>query len=414
MRIINVEAAAMVDFEFQPGRLPKQLNEHREWEETDGANPAWRESGGEPLNLLANDYQQSYAWLWSEPDWLMPDEAPLFRQLSRWFVPAPKCHPEVTGVSVLLLRKLGVGVATFWISDYTEWKNDPWKARNALRRRECYWQGLVAASDLFNDKKVSFGRNYVFLAVRLDEENLTAFCKNNADSVAPWLTAAYENETHKYRANLINPERNMSWRQHECLFMRWTDALALYNLDTVKNEAYRKELCRKALSQDPGKQDTADDEVEQDKQHPAETESRDPDKDYRLHRNRAAQLFEHCVLARRIFRTYGQQIATLSTRTGIVRSAPVVSHSWRRANAVLSSFNEAELDFVVSVPIRSIEAGELVRTAIERCAIQSVIDETRRNYDLLDRRLQWVRGQWLAVLAVLVFIANTVITILKR
>jgi hypothetical protein len=181
----------------------------------------------------------------------------------------------------------------------------------------------------------------------------------------------------------------MSRRRYERLFMRWTDTLALYNLDTVRDEAHRQEMRRgEALPLYPGSLDTVRAEDERDERRREEL-SRDPHKDYRLLRCRAAQLFEHCLLARRIFRTYGRRISIQSTKTGLVRSAPVVTPGWRQANTVLSSFSQAEFELVVAPPVRTVEAGDLVRTAIERCGIPLLVEDTRRSYDLLDRRLQW-------------------------
>ena len=98
--------------------------------------------------------------------------------------------------------------------------------------------------------------------------------------------------------------------------MRWTDALGLYNV--------------------------SDDEL------------------YRLSRCRAAQVYEHCILTRRIFRSDSRRIASLSSNATLVRAVPVVSRTWREANAVLSSFSHAEYELVAVSPVRSAEADTLV------------------------------------------------------
>jgi hypothetical protein len=51
--------------------------------------------------------------------------------------------------------------------------------------------------------------------------------------------------------------------------------------------------------------------------------------------------------------------------------------------------------------------------AIRQFGVDVIVADTRRVYQLLDRRLQWVRGQWLAVLAVAAFVINAVIAVAK-
>ena len=231
-------------------------------------------------------------------------------------------------------------------------------------------------------------RIYVFLAVRVDAPDLSNYCHDQAPAVASWFTSGYERESPERKLSLVSPDNNISHRSYERLFIRWTDALALYNLDTAR-EAYR------------------------DKIRPGETLPSSQD-DYRLARCRAAQLFEHCILARRIFRTDGKQIGALSSTIRLATSFPVISRNWNKANAVLSAFSQAELEMVVTPPVRSVEAGELVDAALERCGVPTLVEDTRRSYDLLDRRLQWARGQWLATLAVCVFLVNLLVTIIKK
>jgi hypothetical protein len=164
--------------------------------------------------------------------------------------------------------------------------------------------------------------------------------------------------------------------------------LALYNLDTAAKVA-RNDI------------------------RPGEALPSDLD-DYRLAHCRAAQLFEHCILARRIFRTDGERIGALSSTIRLATSFPLISRNWNRANAVLSAFSQAELEMVIAPPVRSVEAGELVDAALERCGVPVLVQDTHRSYDLLDRRLQWARGQWLATLAVCVFVVNLIVTIINE
>ncbi len=69
---------------------------------------------------------------------------------------------------------------------------------------------------------------------------------------------------------------------------------------------------------------------------------------------------------------------------------------------------------VTAPPVQSVEAEELVSKAVERFGIPTLVDDTRRSYDLLDRRLQWFRGQWVTLSAVFVFLVPLVIAVVFK
>jgi hypothetical protein len=341
-----------------------------------------------PALRLAQDYEVSEPWLWYRSEWLGRGEAPLFSQRRRVFLQGPAGQPEVNGIQVLLLPEHGAGVATVWISD-ERWTN-PWEAKHWLWGKREYWASALSPTGLLAETELSSERNYIFVSVRVDEADLTALCRDQAGTVSSWFTGGYERESVDRVRELVGPDNNFSRRSYERIFMRWTDALALYNLDTVRTDFARDRLRRGVPLPHP-----------------------DSDEEYRFARCRAAQLFEHCILTRRLFRTDARRIARLSTRTTLVQSAPVFSRSWREANQVLNSFAQAEFEMVTAPPVRSVEASDLVRRALDACDVPILVADTRRAYEILERRLQWARGQWLAVLAVAAFIANAVIALIK-
>jgi hypothetical protein len=126
---------------------------------------------------------------------------------------------------------------------------------------------------------------------------------------------------------------------------------------------------------------------------------------------RAVQLLEICVLVRRILRNASQEISTLSTSLTSL-TPPLISSSPRHANQLLAQFTTTELQYLVSPPVRSVEAEWLIRQAAAKFGI-GLIDATRRNYEQLDRRLQWIKAQWLAAAAVMTFVANLLVTLAK-
>ena len=59
----------------------------------------------------------------------------------------PSGHPEVLGITVLLLPEAGAGVATVWIRNRAAWKT-PWDAKNSLWGRTDYWADLLRPTGL--------------------------------------------------------------------------------------------------------------------------------------------------------------------------------------------------------------------------------------------------------------------------
>jgi len=349
---VSVELVAMMDFQFKPGHQPKELTENFK-----------RREGDIALEKLERDYQNGRRWLWYK---LSPNKTTLFGQRTRefWSV-LPRNKANSNGANAvgqfMCLPQRGVGVATFWASD-PAWRSNPMAARQTD-------SGLFDIFDQANltnmEGEFIAERIYPLLVVRLNEQDLTRFCRDHADEVAPWFTGGLEGESPERRLELIGPENNISRRAYERIFMRWTDALVLYD-KTVSDEVYRQARCR------------------------------------------AAQLFEHCILARRIFRTDSEKIARLSNSKSFFISFP---RKFPQANRALSSFANAEYEMVTAPPVGFVEAEELVGRAIERCGVPTIIGDTRQSYDLLDRRLQLARGQWLAIVAVAAFLANAGIAI---
>ncbi len=304
-------------------------------------------------------------------------EMSLFDQLCTVYSLPPEDNHDSTviGLRFTVLRNRGVGVATIWVS-YQEPFSNPYYAKRQAEFWQLEWSRTLSAYfDLTAQDRPPSERVYPLVIVCVDAPDLTEFCRDHASDVALWYTGGYEYESVQRQLELVGSHNNMSQRSYERLFMRWTEALALYNVpldDPEAEERYRRTRCR------------------------------------------VAQLFEHCILTRRIFRTDSEQISDFSTKVRFFRSLPLLSPNWSKANQVLSAFSRAEYEMVLDPPVQSVEAEELVGKALERFGISTLAHDTRRGYDLLDRRLQWLRGQWLAVFAVLAFLITALIDLLKK
>jgi hypothetical protein len=86
-------------------------------------------------------------------------------------------------------------------------------------------------------------REYPFIAIRARTGDLDAFCKDNATDLGRVFTGNYEDEELRYLDQYVNAENNVSRGRYERLYVRWTDALAVYS-DSVDESEYEKTLFR--------------------------------------------------------------------------------------------------------------------------------------------------------------------------
>lgn len=375
MPVVRTEVASMVDFVFPrgqpPGSIGALLDRDRSRQAHGSDHILTPRHASDRTMQLAKDYAEAADWLWYGSGEVTRDEAPLFHDRRRLCMSVDIDEAtelvdagRAVDLSVLVLPTRGVGVATAWIDGTPD---DPWERKNDLwHRHESRWD-LFEPAGVLRDT-IDIERHYPFLSVQVDADDLDEYRTEHADQVATWLTGGYEDESSTRLREEVDGSLNLSSRRYEQLFMRWTDALALYRLvDTHK---------------------------------------------YQVTKLRAAQLFEYCILSRRLFRSEARQVARRSRQVG-VQTVPVVAPGWREANRLLVAFTQAELELVTAPPVASVEAQRLVHGALARFGIPKLIDDTRASYQLLDQRVQWIRAQWLAVIAVSAFIINVIIAVAR-
>jgi hypothetical protein len=182
--VMNVDLAVMADFEFEPGHPPAQLAEEL---------PEDIDVG---LSLLHQDYLESEPWLWYRARGLTPAGAPLFRERRAVYRNALGLPDgsKANGLRFMYLPERGVGVATVSVSN-AAWLSDPWMAKTSRWASWEYWQEVFCEFDLLNAAKVSSERIYVFLAVRVDAPDLSAYSHDQAPSLASWFTGGYEQKS---------------------------------------------------------------------------------------------------------------------------------------------------------------------------------------------------------------------------
>lgn len=257
----------------------------------------------------------------------------------RRFCFPPSAHlAESKGGSILVSPEHGAGVFSVWqtITDGTdplELKRRTWDSGDPYRELEALDLGIVE-----ND------REYPFIAIRARTGDLDAFCKDNATDLGRVFTGNYEDEELRYLGRYVDAENNVSRRRYERLFVRWTDALAVYS-NTVDESEYEKTLLR------------------------------------------AVQLFENCIILRRLLDNADRRVEEVSSTLSFYRPRP-----WA-VQKVLQSVRDFQRQFVDAPPIWSLEASRLLATTYKSFGIGERFEATNRGCDLMERRFQWAKTQ---------------------
>jgi hypothetical protein len=336
-----------------------------------------------PDSELEELYETSYLWLMykSEKESTSAPDAKLFAFSppgTERYTFGPGLGKNECRGSILIHPQYGAGVLTQW-SNPADHSVDP----GELKRESGDWRAPFYAvlqrlelAEYTNELE----REYPFVAITIDPDpddpdagDVEQYTNAHAKEIGRLFTGGRE---HEESARLEQyASENISWRGYERLYMRWTDALGVYSksIDRIDPDRIDSDTRIKTIA-------------------------------------RAVQLFEICVLVRRILRNASQDISTLSASLTFLNAYPFSSNS-RLANQLLAQFTTTELQYLVSPPVRSVEAEWLIHQAAEKFGIVRLIDATRTNYEQLDRRLQWIKAQWLAATAVMTFVANLLVSL---
>lgn len=284
-------------------------------------------------------YAESFDWLFYE----QPDRRTQLSGCIRIALPPPEQLGNGFAASLLVHQPSGAGVYSTW-QRFGE-SSDVITMRNVPEIWSCFEKvvpGLPFELEGLTE------RIYPFLAVQLDESDPIKYCSENAEDVAKVLTGYLESE--EPEALRMYVKTSISHRRYERLFYRWTDALAVYGSEVTPEENPEFLLCLIA---------------------------------------RAVQVFELCVLLRRIL---------LDT----ARAADKVSRRlwWPRPVAVYRQLNklaELQQNFIVAPPFQSVEARKMFPAAASQFGLEDALEAARGACTLLERRQQWANAQFLAV-----------------
>ena len=264
----------------------------------------------------------------------------------------------------------GLGVVTFWktlIADSAAGEVDALGAKLHADTRENQYQYHEALREWgFSQARV--GRITTVLAVQVDTDNLDGFvsANANAENIGRLFTGDKELERSSKLAAYAT-DADVSERRFERIYVRWTDALAVYDTTT-------------------------------DLMDPAST--------------RVVRLVETGILMRRLLRetAFEAEKVMSSIRPW---TFPWLTGAQKQAEHLRRTMAEADLTTSVAPPIHSVEGERLLAQTLAAFDVPRLHKDVRHALSELDRRLEWQRVRWLAVIAVLAFLANAAIAIWK-
>ena len=267
------------------------------------------------------------------------------------------CFPPCEGLahskgnSIMVSPEHGAGVFSVWQTitdgrDPLEFKRRTWDSGDPYRELDSLDLDIVE-----ND------REYPFMAIRAKTGDLDAFCKDNAADLGRVFTGNYEDEDLRYLDQYVNAENNVSRRRYERLYVRWTDALAVYS-NSVDESEYEKTLFR------------------------------------------AVQLFENCIILRRLLDNADRRVEEISSTVSFYRPSP-----WA-VQKVLQSVRDFQRHFVDAPPIWSLEASRLLATTYKSFGIDARFEATNRGCDLMEKRFQWAKTQLFVSIGVVTYLLD--------
>jgi hypothetical protein len=270
---------------------------------------------------------------------------------------------EDCGWSLLVAREQCVGVASFWFK--AAWTSDEGTLSEVLRFKQRPILEFVDVAQMLQPlgEVTAQERQHTLLALRLASPDTPRDAIRTRDpDLGRVFVGGDEFADDTAALDYIQEDQSLSHRSYECMFVRWTDTLLIYNR-TVDGMLYEDEL-RKAIT-------------------------------------RATQVIELCVLLRRLLRNVGSDIEQASARPLLV--------PWPARGTLLRPFSELEQDYKISPPYRTPEGERLVTESFARFGVDRLFDSTRRASDLLERRLESVETQWALVVAIVAILIGAIV-----
>lgn len=262
--------------------------------------------------------------------------------------------PRATGAALRINSQSRIGTFLIWRS--YDGQSDP----HTLKAQA--WEESDADSALlepvFRDLRID--RIYPFLALQIDtdEEELDSVADANAEELGRLLTGDLEGERASTLKHYIDAD--LSRRAYEKLFLRWTEALAVY--------------------------------------------SRQDDEFYENCMFRAVQIFEHCILA---------QVSLVSIMERMERFSRglmvVTPWNWFGSRALFAALASAETTFIIYPRTQSVEANRLLGEAQTQFGLAAFLASAKSKAAEVQEQFQWAKTQTLALIAVGTYVLDKIV-----
>jgi hypothetical protein len=313
----------------------------------------------ERLTALSNDncpllkqFTQSYQWVFN---WDSGTENSLPGTRRFGLTAIAKKH-HLKDASLLVAEEFGVGILCIHhrTIEAPDLDGAIRKIEETNTNAECWENGGPILKSL-GFERPAFERQYPITGIELEIPSLEDFLRSEQEALK--IARLYTGGNNEFESNAILLEHlekgGLSQRIYERFYLRWTDALAVYD------EGIRSDFDTAFL--------------------------------------RCVLIYETCALIRRILLTSIKKMDELSGSMSVFPRPFAFNH-------LTESVAHLRAELINAPPVQSEEAARLLRGAYDRFGIHSLAEASIERSKLLESRFQWSKSQALAALAVMTFL----------
>ena len=303
---------------------------------------------------------KSFDWIFYRSRWNLQDGPPTATRTPALpgFVRVGLETPEKTarlagqpmGAVVSLCAELGIGSFIYWNTFDGDFDPFAVKGSLSLSLPEEYLNQLPDLVPHMTDLE----RLYPVISLMTESQDVVGFCQENAEELGRLFTGNMGHEPADVLKLFI--AKNISGRDYEQFFVRWTDSLAVYR-------------------------------------------SLDDDELYELSLFRLVQVYEAAILSRRALQTYTSGNHSLGSR---YRIWPRFIGIEERRDRLLSTTSL----LVNGLPVQSDEARSLIENVSAAFHIDNSAEAAKQSFSFLEGRFQFAKATFLGGLALLAFVIS--------
>lgn len=263
--------------------------------------------------------------------------------------------PNCVGAALRVNRRAGVGSLLVWRT--SKEGSDP------LGFKIAQWQEgdheLSSLEQSFEELRGDRIYPFVSIQAEADVDQLDVFASSHAAELGRLLTSDLEGERVSALEKYIDSD--LSLRAYEKLFLRWTDALAVYSrfesTDFYENCMFR-----------------------------------------------AVQIFEHCILAEVSLISLVERMDRFSRKLMLV-----TLRRWFRAHELFVSLAETESVFFVYPRTQSVEANRLLAAAHDQFGLNRMLASAKSKDAEVRNQFEWAKTQTLGMIAVATYLVDKLV-----